>query len=336
MFGDKLIVKKKNMYYDRTISSSFANLISPGGELRWLFNFVKSREDLDFLIGKNNSVEWISVYRGLTRILSIRPGYNSQTIKIIGDKKYSSLISGLYGVKNTNDNFLEDIKSLIKIIPSEINLNRYYENKKEGFFQNELSRIYGINSREDSAFVIIDKEAVVGYEDTVEKNSLFGTIQSKYKNLQKRISDIDEVRYGAHLEKKAMGNEVDFIGLDREGNILLIEYKHGTNTSGIYLSPLQIGLYNDIFTSFPFDELKRSVLSMLRQKQDINLINPLWSSASIKSIIPVLIISEYNYKSSAQEKFTEIMKICKAQEGPGFLSNLRTFNYTQANGLNKW
>ena len=57
------------MYYNRKISDSLSRLIEPRGELRWLFDFVKSRDDLDFLIGKSSSTEWISVYRGLSRRL---------------------------------------------------------------------------------------------------------------------------------------------------------------------------------------------------------------------------------------------------------------------------
>ena len=61
------------MYYNRTISKEFASLLETGSKLRWLFDFVKNHKELDFLIGKNNSKEWISVYRGLTRILTILP-----------------------------------------------------------------------------------------------------------------------------------------------------------------------------------------------------------------------------------------------------------------------
>ena len=41
------------MYYNRTISKGLASLLETGGELRWLFDFVKNHKELDFLIGKN-------------------------------------------------------------------------------------------------------------------------------------------------------------------------------------------------------------------------------------------------------------------------------------------
>ncbi|HPT02419.1 MAG TPA: hypothetical protein PLJ84_07450 [Bacteroidales bacterium] len=324
------------MYYNRTISKGLASLLETGGELRWLFDFVKIHKELDFLIGKNSSKEWISVYRGLTRIISVLP-VNSTSVLIDADEKYKAISPNLYGLKNLSENFQNEIEYLITQIEQNSKFDRYYKNKKEGFYQNELSKIFGICGYPDTDFVIIDKEAVIGYSDQAEKDNLFGNLQQKYKQLQREISDLNPERYGKDLGEKAIGNELDFLALDKDGNILLIEYKHGTNTSGIYLSPLQIGLYNDIFTSFPKKELECAVFEMLEQKQKIGLINPNWSKPNIiKKIIPVLIISEFNYKSSAKTKFDEILQFARTQIGSTFLNNLQTFNFTMKNGLSNW
>jgi hypothetical protein len=324
------------MYYNRTISKGLAKLLENGGELRWLFNFVKNHKELDFLIGKNNAKEWVSIYRGLTRIISVLP-INSSAIFINADNKYKNITPNLYGQKSINDNFQNDIEILITQIDQNSQFDRYFKNKKEGYYQNELSKIYGICGSPDTDFVIIDKEVVIGYSNRAEKDSLLGSIQQKYKQLQREISILNPERYGNDLGKKAIGNELDFLALDKDGNILLIEYKHGTNTSGIYLSPLQIGMYNDIFTSFPKKELETAVLEMLEQKQKIGLINPRWTKPNyIKDIIPVLIISEFNYKSSAKTKFDEILHFTRKQLGAGFIVNLQTYNFTLKNGLSIW
>ena len=44
------------MYYNRKISDSFSRLLEPNGELRWLFELVLQRSDLDFLLGKNKVI----------------------------------------------------------------------------------------------------------------------------------------------------------------------------------------------------------------------------------------------------------------------------------------
>jgi len=322
---------KKEMYYDRELSNSFSELIEPNGDLRWLFDFVIEHDDLDFLIGKNATKEWISVYRGLSRCITINPNG-----EIDGAKAYKDLVPDLYlNVKEKKD-FRKELTELLSKIKITKDFDRYYNNKKEGYFQNELSRKYGILSDSNSEFVIIDKEAVIGYESDITKKRIFGELRKKYKNLQTEISLKYEKIYGKDLQKKSLGNELDFIALDKEGNLLLIEYKHDSNTSGIYLSPLQIGLYYDIFTNYPKKDLEKAIFKMLEQKQKIGLISPLWKKPqSIKEIIPVLIISEYNYKRSAKDKYMEIMNICRVKFGKTFLQNIKTYNYT-SNTLTNW
>lgn len=327
------------MYYDRKLSETFSQLIEPEGKLRWLFYFVKKQTDLDFLIGKNDGEEWISIYRGLSRLIKISKSKTSDAlIKIDGADAYKNMKPNLYGKDISIDkNFESLLFDLLKVVRNNKKFDRYYNNKKEGYYQNELSRKYGIDGNVDSDFVIVDKEAVIGYETQEWKDKLFGKSQERYKELQKEVSKVSSERYGKDLEKKSIGNELDFIAVDKAGNILLIEYKHGTNTSGIYLSPLQIGLYYDIFTIFDNEKFKDSILCQLKQKQTIGLINSDWDiPVKLNDIIPVLIISEYNNNSSAKEKYDEILEICRKKIDENFLRNIKTFNYTSSNGLTNW
>ena len=325
------------MYYDRVLSPKFAQLLEIGGELRWLFDFVKERPDLDLLIGKNNDIQWISVYRGLSRCVTI-----NEKGKINGAKAYKQICPDLYG---STLGFEKELKKLLSIIEKEPKFDRYYKNKKakdgkEGYFQNEFSRKYGILSDSNSEFVIIDKEVVIGYENKTIKEELLTPQKEKYEEMFRKISSSDSKRYGS--TEKRFGNELDFLALDKNGNILLIEFKHGGkkgNTSGIYLSPLQIGLYYDIFTDYYKNykkEFKDVIFKMLKQKQEIGVISKEWQCPkSINKIIPVLIISEYRERSSAGEKYKEIMKICKKEFGNNFLSNIDTYNFTDLQ-LQKW
>ena len=78
------------MYYDRTLEK-LECLIKKRGHLRWLFDYVKNNKELDFLIGRNNQKEWISVYRGLSRILTILPCKERGKVKIDAADAYKRL-----------------------------------------------------------------------------------------------------------------------------------------------------------------------------------------------------------------------------------------------------
>ena len=325
------------MYYNRKLTDSFSKLLEPKGELRWLFHFVKEHHDLDFLIGKNDSKEWISIYRGLSRVLTILKTRKPDVVKLDGADAYKKISNDLYGEKKISENFSEKLEDLVKVVSDNPKFNRYYNNKKEGYFQNELSRKFGICGKENGDFVIIDKEAVIGGYKEEEKDEIYGKIRKCYKELQKGLSQKDAKRFGKDLDKKAIGKELDFLALDKQGNLLLIEYKHGTNTSGIYLSPLQIGMHFELFNRLPREELEQAVLEMLEQKKKIGLINPKWNSPNnIKDIVPVLIISKYNTRSSAKIKFWEVMGFVRAKKGDSFLANIKTYNYTTENGIKVW
>ena len=325
------------MNYNRKISSTFSSLIEEGGEMRWLYDFVKGNNELDFLIGKNKSKEWISVYRGLSRVLTITKTEVTDIVKLEGAKAYKNILPKLYGEKSASIMFKKELEHLLSVVSKDEKFDRYYKNKKEGYYQNILSRKYGICGNKNVDFVVVDKEAVVGYLNQKEKDTEFHKFQPRYKQLQKDISLKNSKRYGKNNDKKSVGNELDFLALDKNGNILLIEYKHGTNTSGIYLSPIQIGMYYDIFNNIPRKDLEKAVFEMLIQKQKIGLICPNWViPKKIKSIIPVLIISEYNYKSSEKTKFDEIIAFSRTKLGLDFLKSLQTFNFTETNGLMNW
>jgi hypothetical protein len=325
------------MYYNRTLSGSFAKLIKPGGNLRWLFDLVHERNDLDFLIGQNNSKEWISVYRGTSRLLTIIKTSKADLIRVDGAKAYKDLMPELYGKRNTSDNFKETLLHLADIVSNNSSFNGYYNNKKEGYYQNELSRKYGIRGNPEDEYVIIDKEAVIGYEDQQEKNSILAPLQAHYKGIIKELSKYNPKRFGKDLEnKKSVGNELDFLALDNLGNILLIEFKDGSNTSGIYLSPFQIGAYLDLWNLLPRPEFDNTTIQMLEQKKNIGLINPGKKKPKLGDIIPVLIISNYNYKSTAKQKYKEVMDFVRARKGESFLENIKTYNYTTENGLGPW
>lgn len=98
-------------------------------------------------------------------------------------------------------------------------------------------------------------------------------------------------------------------------------------------------MYYDLFTNFLEEELKASIFQMLQQKQKIGLINPDWKrpNAIKKNIKPILIFSEFNYKSSAKIKFDEVLKFTRESKdfGDNFLNNLEIYNFTTKNGLTK-
>ena len=82
----------------------------------------------------------------------------------------------MYGKKSISDNFQDAIEGLIVQIENESKFDRYYKSEKEGYYQIFFSRRFGICGKPDDEFVIIDKEAIVGYKGQKEKDGMLGNI----------------------------------------------------------------------------------------------------------------------------------------------------------------
>lgn len=327
------------MKYDRTLSDDFAKHLEKDGALRWLYDYVKKNRDLDFLIGKisigeNKNREWISIYRGLTKIISISQK-DSEFILMATDS-VEKIDSTLFEWRQLEESFENKLDGFLKKIREDKKFDRYFNNKKEGYYQNEFSRQFGICGNANDDFVIVDKEAVICYSNDSERKDRLSVFREKYVSILKSISEKNPKRFGRNRENMNLGNELDFLALDKEGNVLLIEFKDGSNTSGIYLSPFQIGMYYDLFTDVSQEEFKKPVVTMVEQKKRIGLINSEWEIPSqIKSIIPVLIIANHNAKSSALVKFNEILEISRKELGEKFLESIQVYNYSAEYGLSK-
>lgn len=325
------------MYYKRVIPKELKLLLMDGRELHWLFNLVKYREDMDFLVGANKSKQWISVYCGTTCLLDIN--FINGLVRISAHKKYINLAKSLglniYDNKETtNLNFECDFVQFLSFLHRNNHLKRHYDNKKEGYFQNMFSRQFGILSNGTEEFVVIDKEAVVGYQDKQIKAKYFDKKRENFRAIKKHLSDIDAKRYGSKISNEALGNELDFLAVNKEGKVLFVEFKHGSSTKGIYLSPIQIGLYYSIFQDY-INYCKQNFINdlgeMIRQKKDMKLISPNFPELKLSGeIVPLLIIAKYNPRSSAIDKFSSVLKICRDQlKDDAFLSKLEVYEYDE-------
>lgn len=252
-------------YYKREMSTSVINRIK--NEFAWILEYVESHPELDYQTGSNASDSWFSVYRGTGRLFTIKKD------KVFADPKYESLCKEFY--KHPSPETLDCLLS--KVTDSE-KLGRYYISngkKKEGYYQNLISRRYSLFCKETDDFIIIDKEYVLGYKDEDTRNKWTERVKANYRGLVEELQKTD----GFPAEIKLPGTECDFVGLSKDGDVLLFELKRHEDTAKIYLSPMQIGMYDDLtkqyVSRFP-KEWETAILNMAEQKVDLGILKPKW------------------------------------------------------------
>ena len=122
------------------------------------------------------------------------------------------------------------LHELLDKIHKDSELKRYYlgadGKRKEGYYQNLISRRYSLFCEPEDGFIIIDKEFVLGYADDTIKTEITKPITEKYDGIIQSLKD----KYDYCKQIKQPGTECDFVGLTREGDILLLELKRHEDT----------------------------------------------------------------------------------------------------------
>lgn len=257
-------------YYDRIMCDELVQHITQ--ELDWLIPFVKRHESLDFQTGHDpkQNRSWFSIYRGTGRIFQVlfRKG------KFAGYKaadKYMRLDEEFFS--SPSPSLFEKYLSKIE---AEKEFDRYYiatdGTHKEGYYQTLIGRRYTFNYQESDDFIIIDKEFVIGFKDEVIKTEWNKDI---VYDQQKNITVLRST-YEGKLPKdiKAEYGEFDFLGLNKNGDILIMELKQDAPAKTA-LSPIQtVYYYKQLSKLLSGDNLLyERIKTMVEQKINMGLIS---------------------------------------------------------------
>jgi hypothetical protein len=292
--------KSKEMYYNRAMSPNLFTKIKK--EYQWLIDAVKQNPELDFQTGSNNNDSWFSIYRGTGRILTIK-----EKGKPYADPKYMKMCPNFYDNPNA-----ASLSVLMERIKEDSGLGRYYigadGKRKEGYYQNLISRRYSLYCEPNDDFIIIDKEFVLGYSKDEVKKGITHPIIKKYDDIIQSLSD----KYDYCKNIKQSGTECDFVGLTRQGDIILLELKRHEDTTKIFLSPLQAGKYDDLTKEYVrryYDDFNKDVLKMVIQKKNMRILKPKWEIPVKLSgkIIPAVVVGG-NPSKAAKERFDIVRK----------------------------
>ena len=291
----------KEMYYNRKIKTELENLILK--DYSWLIKDVKEHEELDFQVGSNKNKTWFSVYRGTGRILSI---YSNGTVDAAD--AYKKVFPDFY--ENPNK---KNFDILLEKINKDSSFGRYYINgkgeKKEGYYQNIISKRYSLFCKPEDELLIIDKECVLGYIDKKAKDKRLKPIRKKYDKL---IENIKKSHPKWSQSFKQTGEEFDFIALTKEGDIFVLELKRSEDSTKTYLSPLQAGKYEEITEMFIndfYDDFDTAIHEMIEQKVRMKIMSPAWKipeklSGKVKSAVIV-----GGDSSKVKDRFKEVRTI---------------------------
>ena len=220
--------------YDRSPSWQLQELLSQGGFLAPLLGLSCRRVadcELDVHLRRDDEVH---VYCGLTKLITVHLARNG-TVRVSMRETYSNqpCAKALCRQWRTDETGFND--ALIAYLTQVRVDPRYVE--AEGSVQTKWSRV-------TEPWIPFDREAALSYESKIdsEESRQFDQVYNACAELSIIIQD-DSRRWAILPEK--LGDELDQMAVDSEGNLVLVELKYAATsaTSGVYYAPIQLLQY---------------------------------------------------------------------------------------------
>lgn len=166
----------------------------------------------------------------------------------------------------------------------------YYRNRKEGFWENRLAYSHGRKWNSEQEWLIVDRQAVIGYSDETERQKLEGPIVRRHLDA---LAAVDRGEDASWAASKTFGNELDLLAIDRQSSLVCVELKHASNSGGVYYGPFQAAVYGDIYRAAA-ECIAPGIERMVRQKVELGLLSsealarlPLSRSFSVRSVLAI-------------------------------------------------
>ena len=148
--------------------------------------------------------------------------------------------------------------------------------RKEGYWSGRLSIDHGRAWQHGSQWMIFDREAVLGFCNETEKTSFYNN-NLKFQEIKRKLQIEDPKMWGSFGKGETsacdFGDELDFLAIGPDKQLLCIELKHSSYTSGIYWGPLQASVYRDAYAR-EIDHISYGIKKHIQQKVRLGLLPP--------------------------------------------------------------
>lgn len=304
--------------YERTLNKESEELLKATGKLNFLINgyetWIPSDPNaFDIQLREKNQ---IMIYHGGTRLITISLAKGS--VKLSAAKSYSNVGDSYATLMKewTYDDLVKKQKEykeyLINVVVNKIVQDKFYKTEKEGWWSNRLSLYFGKNWNVQKEWLIIDREAVLGFKQGDKKAIFYEKMKEKYLGIRSKLRINAPNIWGKEDLKKSFGDELDFLAIGPEKELLCIELKHGSNTSGIYWGPLQVSVYKDAFYGAVSADssISSNIKSLVKQKVALGLLPKdalnLLPEGNFKKVKAIVAITGFNNKSCSWQKMLEV------------------------------
>lgn len=258
--------------YDRRAPAVMLEALEPGGWAHSLVQYGVSGMcglDLQLRGYAPKPGSWVTLYVGTTKVLDLNVTAKGsfkmsahgtyRTAPGIGwDSGWETRHSAEWFARRWDDveRYLDNVVEMVVAHGSHL---------KEGLVQSAISRF------PDNEFVVIDREAVVGYTNDPERKAHHAQIRSA---LHRSLETDHPDPWWSKLLPTGLNSECDVLAVSPRGQLLAIEVKPYTAKTGVASAPVQAVAYAELFQSWLSQDPDKAVAiirELLGQKQRVGL-----------------------------------------------------------------
>ena len=313
------LAAKSEIYFDRRAPTALIEALAPGGRFNDLVPAPRDpRGPLDLHLRARDTdpqqpvdgrPAHATLYLGLTRIVDLcfDGGHRFKLLGHRRSKTFRDIHSCLFDEEWSRWQPLGDLDAASRPLRdrfADAVIERARRGKghflsKEGTLQAQLSSF-------PKRFVVIDRESVVGYRDNATRAQFLaqalGPLEQAIDQLRLLGKAWTKTRAVTPAQEEAsapqrphsFGNELDALAVDRQGRLLAIEAKHGSDIGGVGWTPAQVAVYLRLFEAWiehDPEHARRVLSAMLEQHHRLRPASddPPALSEPLK-IVPVIVI----------------------------------------------
>lgn len=262
------------MRYSRTLSAPFLDILT--GPLAPLLEYRPENEGKDYYLYNSQLRERdeFMVYCGTSRVFVCKYNQRHNALKISAAPTYQKVSPDLMRSWDCgNSTAMKDLAALLiehlRNVDSHVPRGHYH-NKKEGYWQNRICVDFGKCWDPSDEWLIIDREVVIGFDNTSAKQAALLPIIRPYKAAVEQLTEEEPKKWGKP-GKKSFGDELDLLAIDPLGNLVCIELKYGTNAAGVYWGMYQASVYRDL-AKIASERIITGVKELATQKIELGLL----------------------------------------------------------------
>jgi hypothetical protein len=233
--------------FDRRVPDELMRVLLPGGPFSWVTELARqpisaNSDPLDLGLRaspKASDAGHATLYLGTTQVLGVHVRADGRFS--LSSHQHGGLFKEVQVAVRFDDGWrewqsLDRLAAAMKAIRAHVDAAIAVApagRQLEGRYQAALAKTT------DAGFTLFDREVVLAFASETEK-------LGRKQELRLPLVQAQDALAAANLWAARLsppGDKVDALGVDRDGRLLAIEVKPGTQTTGLALTPIQVAMY---------------------------------------------------------------------------------------------